>query len=312
MRNKGFLRSVTVSFGPKARLSRNADHRRSNMKTMAVATLCLLLTLKVAAQPSQRFAQRANAGLAATSQCYSTFTFGSGQTLFNFCVTGNGNVTQLTSPAGYEHIGLGLIGEGYGLCDYAAQARYFDYADFGDSGNWGSPTVSQPNGANTFPFSIVRSTADGLFTLTQAFTRNTTERIVVVKTTIKNNSPITKQLVLVRFADIDANNGHFGDYQNWFDQDSDSAWGYNSLSLVALNPVPVYGVKLITGSVLVPHQAGTFDVAAKGFAGPDPCFPSLSENDNTPVLEDGGVWLAHFVMLKKGTTATVNVEYRRF
>src|ERR1700733_2753367 len=76
------------------------------------------------------------------------FTSGSGQTFLKFCVTVNGNITQLQSPAGYEHIREGRYQEGYAICDFGTtsgvETKYFDYADGGDSGNWQAPVTTQP------------------------------------------------------------------------------------------------------------------------------------------------------------------------
>jgi hypothetical protein len=77
----------------------------------------------------------------ATSACKFTFTSGSGPLLLKFCVTINGNVAQLTSPAGFEHFRRGTGGEGYGICDIGPDTRYDDFASE-DSGNWEPPVVS--------------------------------------------------------------------------------------------------------------------------------------------------------------------------
>ena len=40
---------------------------------------------------------------------------------------------------GQEHIASGEIAEGYGICDGSDMKaiEYYDYAEYGDSGNWG-------------------------------------------------------------------------------------------------------------------------------------------------------------------------------
>ena len=148
----------------------------------------LFLAFVVTTLPAVSIAQRIDSQVqaraaailspAATDICASTFTSGSGQTFLKFCVTVNGNITQLESPSGTEFIREGSFAEGYGVCDVNANKQYYDYADGGDSGNWGAPVITQPGGANTFPLTIKRTTTDGLFTLTQLFSRNSAEHIV--------------------------------------------------------------------------------------------------------------------------------------
>jgi hypothetical protein len=62
--------------------------------------------------------------VAATSCTYNQSS-GTGATLFATCETVNGNVVKFTSPATIQSIG-GAI-EGYGVCDYTNQLRYFDW-----------------------------------------------------------------------------------------------------------------------------------------------------------------------------------------
>ena len=90
---------------------------------MSTLKLVLLLAVLTLAGPgfSQGQQKRPEPGTIspdATSDCQSTFTSGSGQTFFQFCVTGNGNITELESPAGYEHIREGSVQEGYAICDF--------------------------------------------------------------------------------------------------------------------------------------------------------------------------------------------------
>lgn len=265
----------------------------------------LLLALLVSALPAVSFAQverqlQTHASIPispdVTSTCASTFSSGSGQTLMKFCVTSNGNITQFESPAGYEHIRFGSFAEGYSICDVNANKQYYDYADAGDSGNWNAPVITQPGGANTFPLTIKRTTSDGLFTLTQAFSRNTGERIVKINTTLKNNVPVSKPVHLIRFADIDANNTAF---YNEFDQGVDSAWGYNPYQ---------YGLMLYIATPTVNHLANSLDFNTQ-FA--DSC--SLPGNSSvTPALLDGSVYAGYNFTLGASGSKTVAFEYKRF
>ena len=240
----------------------------------------------------------------ATSACQSTFTSGSGATFFQFCVTVNGNITEFQSPAGFEHIKEGIVQEGYGICDIGTMlpllTRYYDYADGGDSGNWQAPVTTQPGGANTFPLKIVRTTSDGIFTLTQTFTRDTVEPTVKIAMTLKNNTKITKAFALVRFADIDANNG-LNNFTDLFDYTNDSSWGYN-------NGLNLYGVMLSTVPTTLGHAAFVQDTAA----GPDPCFVDNDLPNPTPWSGDGSVGLEWSNTLNNAKSISATAEYRRF
>src|SRR5262245_10673086 len=52
-----------------------------------------------------------------TSICSFTYSSGAKETFLKYCVTANGNITQFESPAGIEHIAVGEVAEGYGVCD---------------------------------------------------------------------------------------------------------------------------------------------------------------------------------------------------
>jgi hypothetical protein len=52
--------------------------------------------------------------------------------------------------------------------------------------------------------------------------RNTIEPAVKITLTLQNNTAASRNFVLLRCADIDANNAHGGDFQNWFDNDDQS------------------------------------------------------------------------------------------
>ncbi len=237
----------------------------------------------------------------ATSDCQSTFTSGSNQTYLQFCTTVNGNVTELQSPAGEEHIREGKYLEGYGICDFnSSLTRYYDWADGGDSGNWLAAVITQPGGPNTFPLKITRTTSDGIYTLTQSFTRDTVEPTVIIKMTLKNDSAVSRDFALVRYADIDANNGDGGDYKNWFDYTHDAAWGYNS----SFNS---YGVMLFA----VPSNTPRFAFVQNTFGGPDPCSP-VDHLPATPWYGDGSVGYDWNGTLGAHKSITVSGEYKRF
>jgi hypothetical protein len=61
---------------------------------------------------------------------------------FNFCVTQNGNVLSLESPAGAEHIRVGVFMEGYTICDHTLGLRYWDLGAYSPNGTFTAPTIT--------------------------------------------------------------------------------------------------------------------------------------------------------------------------
>jgi hypothetical protein len=257
-----------------------------------------VLALAVLSLGQDRQTQVSSQGVVHNPNCQSTFNYGSGQTLFDFCVTSDGNLIQFTSPQGFEHIQEGVIGEGYGICDTDLNAAYFDYAQRGASGNWNNPVIAQPGGPNTFPLKMTRVTSDRVFALTQSFSRNPGERIVKITMTIKNTSSVGKAVILLRYADIDANNADHGDYLNEFDYGFESVWGYNTGS---------YGL----GLSLVPTSVSHSELVWDNASAPDTCTPR-SNLATTPFLGDGSAGIMFFFPLAAGKSKTVSVEYQRF
>ena len=140
------------------------------------------------------------------SACYSTYTTGAGLTSLSFCITITGNIMQLQNPAGVYYISS----EGYALCssydpsDTAPLPVAYDAAYF--ESDWGEPTITQPNGPNTFPLTIVRVSTGG-FSLKQTFTRDTSEDDITITMTLANQSGSTRYNVrLDRYLDADASN----------------------------------------------------------------------------------------------------------
>jgi hypothetical protein len=234
----------------------------------------------------------------ASTTCKFTFTSG-GSTAPNrlkFCLTVNGNVAQLETPGGYEHIREGTILEGYSICDFGSLTRYYDFAA-ADSGNWQAPVVT----GTVLPITIKRTTSDGIYTLTQVFNRNIAEPAVRVTMTLKNNTAASHDFALVRYADIDANNADGGDFQNWFDYDRQSAWGYN-------NGFNLFGVMLYSVPSATPHFAFVQNTASY----PDSCNPVANLPSTTPFFGDGSVGMDWNGTLLAGRSVTVNGGYRRF
>ena len=126
-------------------------------------------------------------------------------------------------PPGREHLAVAdKIGEGYGLCDTGG-IEYFDYAGFGDSGNWNPATVVSQDATSV---KIARTTGDGIWTLTQTITQVAgTSPSAKIAMTIRNNDPAgQRDVVIFRYANVNADSF----FQNNFDATRDSAFGWNS------------------------------------------------------------------------------------
>ena len=157
------------------------------------------------------------------ADCVFTFTSGADNTFLKFCVTATGNVTVFESPAGQEHIAVGVDGEGYGLCDVNSKVAYFDYAERGDSMTWGPPTVVSQNATSV---TIARTTTDGFWTLTQTFTQVAgASPSAKIAMTLTNNTTKNKVAALLRYADVDA----AGVSLNNLDSTLQSAFAWNSV-----------------------------------------------------------------------------------
>lgn len=261
-------------------------------KTLLVVLAVSLLT---AVGSGQGLNQRAANGAPAPGSitCASTYTSGSGQGLFQWCVTSNGNVVSIQSPEAEEHIFEGTVGEGYQICDFTALVAYTDYAAAADTGNWKASVVTQPNGPNTFPLTIKRTTTDGKYTLTQKFSQVPADFTIKIATTVKNNTTSSPFLYVYRYADLDIDNaGAFS--IDWFDQGANSAWGY----------LPFQdGIMLSSGTPALFHSASATKLV------PAHCdFPSVA----TPANIDGGVYLLHGFTAAPKSSTTFTVIYRRF
>ena len=264
------------------------------MTTNLRLTLWVLLavTLLLAGSVTQGYAQEVPPGAEGSTTCASTFKSGSGPTFFQWCVTSNGNIVSIQSPEGEEHI-LQKAGEGYQLCDFSALVAYTDYAAEADTGNWKASVITQPNGQNTFPLTIKRTTTDGKYTLTQKFSQTPAEFAINIATTVKNNTSASPFLYVFRYADLSIDEGGNSSI-DWFDQSANAAWGYLQYQ---------DGIMLSTGTPALFHSANaTKQIPAK-------CdFPAVT----TPANIDGGVYLLHGFTAAPKSSTTFNVVYRRF
>ena len=270
-----------------------------NTKQLLLSVVLLMLVATGFGQVQQKkqvVAAPDTISIDATTTCKLTFTSGGAPNFLKFCVTGNGNIVQFTSPNGFEHVREGTILEGYSICDFGSLTRYYDFAN-SDSGNWQPAILTGVK----LPLTIKRTTSDGIYTLTQVISRNTVDPAVIISMTLKNNTAASHDFALVRYMDVDANNANGGTFNNWFDYDRESAWGYN-------NGFNLFGVMEYAVPTAQPHFAFVQNVA--GF--PDSCSPIANLPSSTPWFGDGSVGIDWNGTLGASKSIKVANEYRRF
>ena len=234
---------------------------------------------------------------AATSTCSFTFTSATNNTFLQFCVTANGNITQLATPFAREHIAVGTIGEGYGICDNTTTTGYFDYADFGDSGNWEPATVTSVNSSSV---KIQRTTSDGVFTLTQTISQPENTQAVRVQMALKNNSSTDRSIFFMRYADVDVS----GTSSNNFNATANSAFGWDSSG----SSTPPFGLML--QNVGNTNGLTPIPFIQKTGAGPVPCAPSNAFTFGPLLATDGSVVMFYEGTVPRFKSRTVTMNYR--
>jgi len=263
---------------------------------LACGAMCQVRTPRSITASSQQAAAKqqmyvGNISPESTTACKYTFTSGNGIRYLKYCVTNNGNITQFESPKGVEYIQTGTIGEGYAFCDFDSSTAYFDYAGYGDSGNW-QPTKQTAKTATGVKFS--RATNDGIYTLTQSIDQDAGNVLADVTMGIKNNSGSSHHIGLLRYADVDANSSMLND----FDYTFHTALGYNS----GVNGLQE---RYVSGAAL--NGAFTQDISG----GPDACQPF--EHVLAPLAGvDGSIFIQYDITLAPGATSTVKVNYKAF
>jgi hypothetical protein len=271
----------------------------TKIKMIKILGLCALLILSVAGIWGTA---------TASSTCFSTYTYGSGATLMNFCVSDHGNIPSFQSPAFITPL---IANEGYAICRLVGTTPFTHGYDIGghdpdselESG-FGLPTILQPNGLNTFPLTITRDTTDGVFRLKQTFSRDTAEKDVTITMNLKNISASLKDNVnLTRYFRnwITIINGHAG-------RTLDTVWGWKGwgFSLSALTMATPHSTVVQTSDAFSPY-GGNYT---------DGCYDTSLVDTITPTgTATNG--FAGRVMYKLGSISpggskTVKVAYRRF
>jgi hypothetical protein len=236
----------------------------------------------------------------APEQCFSA---GSAVTFLKVCITNNGNISWFESPAGKVHL---QYREGYAVCSGAVEGpssvvHGFD-ANIAAAG-WDNSTVSQPNGAGTFPLIITRKSLDAVIQLKQTFTLSTTERGVNVRIDVKNiSASVLNTVVLSRYFDGDIDNSS----TNAYDSTYGSVWARGSASALTLTAASS-GIQVIADVYDYAQwdPNGSFSQYARG-CGQQEAYTWGVQHDFV-----GGLTL-YFSTLNPGQTKTATVLYRRF
>ncbi len=221
------------------------------------------------------------------------FASGSGATLLKVCITVNGNISWLESPAGVVHI---RNREGYAVCSFSSVNTVYGFDANVASDGWGPATVSDNKRI------ITRTSLDGMIQIKQTFTIIPQARGVDVKMEIKNLSPLLIEGVVVsRYFD-----GDIDDQQvNQYFHTGESVWGTKQRGLLltgAPSPSVEFSPKATTFSEWDPLGGGS--QFARG------CSANLAFSGATGDYVGGLSMSLH--SLKAGQTKSVILHYRRF
>ena len=237
----------------------------------------------------------------ASQRCFSS---GTGKTFLKICITDNGNISWFESPQGYVHL---QQREGYTVCsgtNPSVVVHGFD-ANVASDG-WDVSTVSQPNGAATFPLIITRKSLDGVIQLKQTFTRNNGERGIDVKMDVKNRSPTSLPYVwLNRYFDADVDSTSIN---NW-DRTSDSVWGKDPADWTRGLMLTAEGSNSMS---TWPSLSSYSSWDPNNVAGPQYARQCSSSGWGTMTGDMVGTMQALLTGLAVGQTKTVTLRYRRF
>jgi hypothetical protein len=140
-------------------------------------------------------------------------------------LSSHGNLLRFEGPAGYDHVGVGELSEGYVLC-YSGRHAW----DTGQSESGFGPSVANCSG-NTC--TITRTTSDGWLRLRQVITKVDIERALTVEMTLtKIAGPDVSGVVLRRQVDFDVDAGGSlgsGNFVSWFGaSERESVWAWNA------------------------------------------------------------------------------------
>ena len=270
-----------------------------------------LMPPRVAAHPSTGMPSinmQSDSIAPATATCTYSFTVpGKLNSFLSYCVTVNGNIVSLQSPSGFDQIAQGGAAEGYGVCDASTGVSYYDWA-YTDSGTWGAPVLLSSTASLV---KIARTTTDGLWTLTQTIAKQAgVQPFAKITMALKNNTGISKDAYLVRYADVDPASGPFTDttFLESFDSSQYGAWGYAALN----NSHGENSLGLMLEEIGQPNVPYGFEgIVQNTSGGPNPCNPGANYAGYQASV-DGSVELFWVLVLGPQKTGIVNAKYEPF
>ena len=261
----------------------------------------------------------------AHNDCFALLSSGAGPTLMKVCISQHGNLSKFESPAGFDQIGLGnLWRDGYSICtgNLPTFPNVPEGYDAGaNEGGFGAAVINEPNGPNTLPLTITRTTNDGVYQLVQSYGQDTLKRdlFITMKITRLSNADCGSNgcppVRLARYFEGDVDNNQSADAR--FAQDTDSVWEWINIAgnhgFVLDNLVSAgagYATTVHTAADFDPNGGG--NQIAKGcivFAGQvptptDPAFTNAANLHGRIIYVWGNI--AH------NKSKTVKVSYRRF
>jgi hypothetical protein len=274
---------------------------------IALALLLASLTVLAAGQSPEMRSKAGQSNLANspnTADCTYNFSSGVNNTYFRFCVTTTGNIPEIETPQGRLQVSFDRH-EGYGICNETPPQAYYDYGQYGDSGNWGAATVLIQTATSV---KIARTTLDGIWTLTQTFTLVPATPSVKVVMALKNNTAAARVAYLVRHVDIDADWSNLGTDLNNFSATTDGAFGWNASIPFGANSG--YGLQLQNSGE--PQFGYLQGFARTTFQPPNPCNFAGDSSGTVLTDFDGSVALAYVDTIGAKKTKTATMIYRGF
>ena len=158
--------------------------------------------------------------------------------------------------------------------------------------NWGAPVTTHPSPTIV---KVVRSTGDGIWTLTQTITQVAASSSIKIAMALKNNTAVSRRAFLVRYADIDAD----GTLLNNFDATLNSSLGNNSK-----------GFGLMLQNVGNPPASnGWVSITQNIPGGPTPCNFFVNEAENTTAV-DGSAAILFDNTFGAHVSKTYTVQYK--
>jgi hypothetical protein len=230
-----------------------------------------------------------------SSTCSYNFTSGANNTFLSYCVSVDGNILQVETPLNHPQI---FFAEGYGLCNESPIVAYYDYANSGNSASWASSSLLSQTATRV---KIARTTADGIWTLTQTITLDKASPGIKIAMALKNNTAAARVAYLVRYGDVDADDVHDN-----FSATTDGAFGWTSSFPFGAN----------NGSGLELRNVGQLQFGyLQGFARsthlpPNPCNFAGESSGSVLTDLDGSVALVYADSVGAGKTKTATMIYR--